>query len=149
MSLVDPTSKMSKSTPNHRSRILITAPPDEIRQRIMGAVTDSINTVTYEPMNRPGVANLLEILSHCSPNNPTPASLASELVGESLGNFKKLVVEAVIRELGGIRDRYEEVLHRSGGKYIDEIQASGAEKARQNAAETMRSVRDAVGLAAL
>ena len=63
--------------------------------------------------------------------------------------MKKLVVEAVTRELGGIGDRYEEALHRSGGKYIDEIQAAGAEKARQNAAETMRSVRDAVGLAAL
>ncbi|RYP26536.1 hypothetical protein DL767_007987 [Monosporascus sp. MG133] len=148
MSLVNPLNKMSKSTPNHRSRILITASPDEIRQRIMGAVTDSLRTVTYEPVARPGVANLLEILSQCSPGNPTPAALASELRGAGLGDLKKQVTAAVTGELAGIRDRYEEVLGSKGGKYLDEIQATCAEKARRRAAETMRIVRDVVGLAA-
>ncbi|RYP16257.1 hypothetical protein DL765_005225 [Monosporascus sp. GIB2] len=148
MSLVNPLNKMSKSTPNHRSRILITASPDEIRQRIMGAVTDSLNAVTYEPFVRPGVANLLEILSQCSPGNPTPAALASELTGAGLGDLKKQVTAAVTSELAGIRDRYEEVLGSKGGKYLDEIQATCAEKARRSAAETMRIVRDVVGLAA-
>ncbi|RYP32801.1 hypothetical protein DL768_011124 [Monosporascus sp. mg162] len=147
MSLVNPLNKMSKSTPNHRSRILITAPPDEIRQRIMGAVTDPLDAVTYEPVARPGVANLLEILSQCSPGNPTPAALASELRGARLGDLKKQVTAAVTGELAGIRDRYEEVLGSKGGKYLDEIQATCAEKARRSAAETMRIVRDVVGLA--
>ncbi|RYO83069.1 hypothetical protein DL766_004084 [Monosporascus sp. MC13-8B] len=146
MSLVNPLNKMSKSTPNHRSRILITASPDEIRQRIMGAVTDSLNAVTYEPFARPGVANLLEILSQCSPGNPTPTALASELTGAGLGDLKKQVTAAVTSELAGIRDRYEEVLGSKGGKYLDEIQAACAEKARLSAAETMRIVRDVVGL---
>ena len=114
----------------------------------MGAVTDSVNAVTYDPVNRPAVANLLEILSQCIPGNPAPASLASELTGMDLGNFKRQVAQAVTRELEGIRDRYEEALQKSGGKYLDDLQASGAEKARQNAAETMREVRDAVGLSA-
>lgn len=157
MSLVNPLNKMSKSALNHRSRILITAPPDEIRQRVMGAVTDSLNVVTYEPTRRPGVANLLEILSQCtttiSPEDgsvvrATPAELAEELSGLTLGDLKREVVKAVTQELAGIRDRFDDVLNRAGGKYLDGIQAEGAEKARQNAAETMRIVRDAVGLAA-
>ena len=114
----------------------------------MGAVTDSLTTVTYEPVKRPAVANLLEILSQCIPGNPTPASLASDLAGENLGSFKRRVVEAVTRELEGIRDRYEEALQRTGGKYLDDIQALGAQKARENAADTMRRIRDAVGLSA-
>lgn len=157
MSLVNPLNKMSKSAPNHRSRILITASPDEIRQRIMGTVTDSFNSVTYEPIRRPGVANLLEILSQCTTTTtdlengstvrPTPIKLADEFSGLSLGDLKREVVKAVTQELAGIRDRFHDVLNRVGGKYLDNIQAEGAEKARQNAAETMRIVRDAVGLA--
>ncbi len=126
----------------------------------MGAVTDSLGPVTYEPTRRPGVANLLEILSQCSSSSrhsddgadgaaTTPAALASDLAGARLGDLKRLVVDAIALELTDIRDRYDEVLHRTGGKHIDDIQAAGAEKARQNAAETMRIVRESVGLAAI
>lgn len=162
MSLVNPLNKMSKSSPNHRSRILITASPDEIRQRIMGAVTDSFYGVTYEPASRPGVANLLEILSQCTVTTtttnpedgsavvcrPTPSELAAEFAGLNLGDLKREVVKAVTQELAGVRDRFEEVLAKVGGKHLDNLQAEGAEKARRNSAETMRVVRDAVGLAA-
>ncbi|ETS75685.1 hypothetical protein PFICI_12629 [Pestalotiopsis fici W106-1] len=147
MSLQNPRNKMSKSAPNHRSRILITASPDEIRSRIKGAVTDSHNWVSYDPEGRPGVANLLELWSQCDPKGRSPAGLAADCDGMHLADFKKQVSEAIVKELEGIGARYEEILDKRAGQWVEQIQAAGAEKARQNADETMRMVRDAVGLA--
>jgi tryptophanyl-tRNA synthetase len=149
MSLQSPHQKMSKSSKNERSRILITSSPKEIKQRIMGAVTDSLNTVTYEPEYRPGVANLLELLAQCSAEPTTPADVADSLAGAKLGDLKTHCAEAVTAELSGIRERFAELLERHGGKYLDDIEAAGAEVARKNAEETMRRVRSAVGLASL
>ncbi|KAI1375763.1 tryptophanyl-tRNA synthetase [Hypoxylon crocopeplum] len=150
MSLTNPANKMSKSTPNHRSRILITSTPEEIRTRVMGAVTDSLNAVTYDPELRPGVANLLELLSQCglddSPEARSPEQLAGQYAGQSLKDLKNDVADAVCRELRGVRERYDDFLHRKGGKWLDEIEAEGAEAARHNAEQTMKLVRHAVGL---
>ncbi|KAI0431502.1 hypothetical protein F5Y09DRAFT_340628 [Xylaria sp. FL1042] len=149
MSFREPRKKMSKSSTNERSRILITASPAEIKNRIMNAHTDSMNVVTYEPIDRPGVTNLLEIIAQLSPEPKTAADVADELKGASLGELKTRCVEAVTAELSGIPERYNEVLDRQGGKYLDDIEAAGAEVARKNAEETMRLVRSAVGLATL
>ncbi|KAI0911927.1 tryptophanyl-tRNA synthetase [Ustulina deusta] len=148
MSLRDPFQKMSKSSPVERSRILITSAPREIRLRIQNAVTDILNTVTYEPEDRPGVANLLEIIAQCSPEPTTPADVADGLMGANLGDLKERCIEVVTAELSGIRERRAELLQRQGGKYLDDIEAAGAEVARRNAEETMRLVRNAVGLTA-
>ncbi|KAI0816643.1 hypothetical protein GGR55DRAFT_686154 [Xylaria sp. FL0064] len=148
MSLRDPTKKMSKSSSNERTRILITANAKEIKNRITHAQTDMLNMVTYEPKERPGVANLLEIIAQLSPQPKTAADVADELRGAKLGDLKALCTEAVIAELDGIPERYDEILQRQGGKYLEDIAAAGAEVARKNAEETMRLVRSAVGLAA-
>ncbi|KAI0554958.1 tryptophanyl-tRNA synthetase [Xylaria curta] len=149
MSLRDPYQKMSKSSRNEKSRILITSSPQEITQRIMSAVTDSLNEVTYEPELRPGVANLLELIAQCSPEPTTAADVADTLMRAKLGDLKAWCAQAVTTELSGIRERYTELIQLQGGKYLDDIEAEGAEIARQNAEETMRLVRSAVGLASL
>ncbi|KAI0181050.1 hypothetical protein GGR52DRAFT_567297 [Hypoxylon sp. FL1284] len=154
MSLTHPHNKMSKSSPNHRSRILITARRDEVRSRVMGAVTDSFNAVTYDPVSRPGVANLLEILSQCSGGGetaeppPSPKDLADRYAAgrATLADLKADVANAVWRELDGVRDRYLDFLDRKGGKWLDEIEAEGAEAARASAESTMKLVRHAVGI---
>jgi tryptophanyl-tRNA synthetase len=151
MSLQNPNNKMSKSAVNPRSRILITAPEHEIRERLRTAVTDSINTVTYEPEARPGVANLLELWSQCDPSGRSPEQLADALASEgaNLGQLKSLVGDAVAAELAGVRDRYFETLGRRGGSWLALMEQEGAWKARNNAEETMRMVRDVVGLGGL
>ncbi|KAH8158382.1 hypothetical protein CIB48_g9864 [Xylaria polymorpha] len=146
MSLRDPYQKMSKSSPSPKSQVLITSTAEEIRERIMGAVTDNLNEVTYEPRERPGVANLLELIAQCSPDEMTPADVADLLMGASLGDLKAVCANAVTAELRGIRERYTELLQRQGGKYLDDIEAAGAEVARESAEETMKLVRNAVGL---
>lgn len=151
MSLMNPSNKMSKSAPNHRSRILLTATDDEIRSRIRGAVTDRLgNHVTYDPASRPGVANLVELWARCDPQGRQPGELVDSLGGSgTLKDLKDNVAEAIIRELRGVRERCNEVLYRDGGRWLDEVQARGAEKARASAEETMRMVRDVVGLVRL
>ncbi|RQM06458.1 hypothetical protein DH86_00002299, partial [Scytalidium sp. 3C] len=75
MSLQDPQQKMSKSHADVRSRILITDTPEDIHRKIMAALTDSTNSVSYEPETRPGVANLLHLLSYFDGDQRTPAVL--------------------------------------------------------------------------
>ncbi|KAK8012312.1 tryptophanyl-tRNA synthetase [Apiospora marii] len=148
MSLTNPLKKMSKSSPNHRSRILITSEETEIRRRLRGAVTDSQNAVTYDPVERPGVANLLDLLSQCDPEGREPQDWARSLAagGAGLGDLKQAAADAVVRELAGVSERYRDFLERKGGRWLEEVEEVGAEAARDSAAETMRMVRDVVGL---
>jgi tryptophanyl-tRNA synthetase len=149
MSLQQPTQKMSKSHADPRSRILLTDTPEEITKKVRAALTDStFDQVSYEPDTRPGVSNLLEILSIFDKDGKSPATLAEELSSASatLKELKAKTADAVVSGLGGIRERYLEVLSRDGGKYMDYVENAGAEKARAHAGQTMDIVRSAVGL---
>lgn len=161
MSLQQPTQKMSKSHANERSRILLTDDAKTIRTKIMGAVTDSTNAVSYDPTERPAVSNLLELLAlmegdknsaysaATSSNASIEASaqaLAAEMEGKTLGVLKKRLAEAAVERLSGIRERFADVLERDGGAYLDRVAEHGAKKARANSEETMDAVRTAIGL---
>ncbi|KUI64930.1 Tryptophan--tRNA ligase, mitochondrial [Cytospora mali] len=149
MSLTDPTKKMSKSDANPASRVLITDEPAHMRKKIMRSLTDlQSDRVTYEPEARPGVSNLLEILSILSGENSTPEETAEGFAGAQnpLKALKERTAEAVVRSMGDIRERYLELLGRDGGRWLDDVEAKGAEKARANAEVTMKLVKEAVGL---
>lgn len=159
MSLTNPTAKMSKSDANPSSRILLTDEPDQIRKKVARALTDSdVNGVTYDPASRPGVSNLLEILTILEEDQgqgrgetnmmTTPAETARQFGGvqRPLKVLKERVAEAVVREFGDVRERYRELLERRGGAWLDEIEAVGAEKAQANADATMTRVKEAIGL---
>ncbi|KAI1317628.1 hypothetical protein F5Y16DRAFT_414589 [Xylariaceae sp. FL0255] len=153
MSLTDPREKMSKSSLNHRSRITLRATEYEIERRLKSATTDSdFNLVTYDPENRPGVSNLLEILACCTNstdpdgNAVTPEQIAESLHGATLLDLKQRTIAAVKDELGGYRERFYAALDHNGGKYLRDVEAFGAETARKSAGETMLLVKHAVGL---
>ncbi|ROT38869.1 tryptophanyl-tRNA synthetase [Sodiomyces alkalinus F11] len=146
MSLQQPTKKMSKSDVDSKSHILITDTPEEIRRKVMAALTDSVNSVSYDPEARPGVSNLLDILSIFDSSGRDPAQLAEDLLNRSLMDLKQLVADAVITGLQGIRERFIDFLSADEGRYIDWVEAEGARKARENAEETMAIVRQAIGL---
>lgn len=140
MSLTDPTAKMSKSDPNDKSRIDLLDSPDTIRKKIMSAVTDSEPTVRYDPAEKPGISNLLEIMSACTGRS------IDDLVGEygdgGYGAFKEAVAEAVIAELAPIRAAYESL----DDAEVARILQRGALDARTRAEGYQQEVRDAVGL---
>lgn len=145
---------MSKSDTNHKSRIGITDDAQMIRTRIKAALTDSQpGPVTYDPVNRPGVANLLELLSILHEEPRTPADIVAAEGGFEgdennvpLKLLKNQTADAVIRELEDVRERYLDFLEVKGAKWLDDVAQRGAEKANANALKTMKRVKDAVGL---
>ena len=140
MSLVTPTSKMSKSEPNERSRILIMDSPDEIRRKVKSAVTDSDPDVRYDRDAKPGISNLLEIMSGCTGRDIE--DLVNEFGTGGYGNFKEAAAEAVINELAPVRARYREVEMPD----VARLMQRGALDARIKAEGFQREVRRAVGL---
>ena len=140
MSLTDPTAKMSKSDPNDKSRIDLLDSPDEIRKKIMSAVTDSEPTVRYDRAEKPGISNLLEIMSACTGRSID--DLAAEYRDGGYGVFKEAVAEAVIAELAPIRAAYEHL----DDDDVARILQRGALDARTKAEAYQQEVRDATGL---
>lgn len=148
MSLNDPTAKMSKSSTSERSRILITDTPAQIRKKISSAVTDSVSGISYNTAERPGISNLLDILSIFDPQGRSPSQLAEACHELSPKQLKDLVSDHVISGLDGTHERYTALLS-SDQSYLDKVEAEGARKAQDSAAETMELVRAAIGMCSL
>ncbi|KAF2430463.1 tryptophanyl-tRNA synthetase [Tothia fuscella] len=147
MSLLEPQKKMSKSALNPKSRILIIDSSETIKKKVNAALTDSIDSITFDPDGRPGLANLLQILYHLE-NSSTGSveDLASDMVDISKRALKERVAHAIEQHLLPIRERYQEVLVADGGQFLDDVAREGADKAGKSADATMTIVRDAVGL---
>jgi len=140
MSLTDPTAKMSKSDPNDKSRIDLLDSPDEIRKKIMSAVTDSDPTVRYDRAEKPGISNLLEIMA--ATTGRSIDDLVAEYGDGGYAAFKEAVAEAVIAELAPIRAAYEQL----DDDEVARILQRGALDARTRAEGYQQEVRSAVGL---
>lgn len=147
MSLTQPASKMSKSHLNPKSRILLTDSEDTIRFKIKTAVTDSLEGLTYDPQQRPGVSNLLDLIYHTEHSNGSDGgqdTLAKEMAGMSLRAVKDRAADAIESVVRPIRERYAEVFQNDG--LLSDVAHKGAQDARDNASKTMENVRKAVGL---
>ncbi|RCI10985.1 hypothetical protein L249_5434 [Ophiocordyceps polyrhachis-furcata BCC 54312] len=145
MSLTDPTSKMSKSHKSERSRILVTDAASQIHAKIASALTDSASGITYDLTQRPGISNLLEIYAAFDPQRRTPQQLAEAYTTAQPRQLKSMVADAVVEGLRGIRDKFLDLQQDDNG-YLEQVEAEGAEKARQSAQETMDLVRNAIGM---
>ncbi len=140
MSLQDPTSKMSKSDPDEGSRILILDDPDTIRRRLKRAVTDSGRDIRYDWKEKPGVSNLIEILSLFT---GMPIPRIEEEYGEAgYGTFKEVVAEAVITGLAPIRNTYQAL----DDAEVALVMQRGAAEAGARAEVFQQRVRRLVGL---
>ena len=140
MSLTDPTSKMSKSDENPRSRINLLDPPDEIRAKIRSAVTDSEPIVRFDPEEKPGISNLLDIMSACT--GRTVEDLAGEFADGGYGTFKDAVAESVATELAPVRSRYDAL----DDVEVARVLQKGALDERAQAEGYQQEVRRAVGI---
>lgn len=146
MSLKEPHLKMSKSHMDDRSRILISDKPEEIGMKVRLALTDSINGVSYDPLVRLGVSNLLDVMTSFSGQDETPQELAQVLNSLSMREFKDKVATTISSRLLGIRARYEDFMREENAPFLEEVAVTGAKKARETADVTMAAVRQAVGL---
>lgn len=146
MSLTDPLHKMSKSDADPRSRINLNDTPADISMKIRLALTDSITGVSYDPENRPGVSNLLDIMSSLDSQGRSPAELAGKYASLSMRAFKTEVTACVTESMVHIRDRYQELIMDENAGELDRIADSGAQDARDQASKTMAKIKDVIGL---
>lgn len=140
MSLQEPTAKMSKSDPDEGSRILVLDSPDVIRAKVKRAVTDSATGVRHDWEEKPGISNLLEMMSLFS-GTPIPA-LEAEYASSGYGKFKEAVAEVVIAGLAPIRDAYRALDEAE----VEAMMRHSAAVARELAEEYQQRVRERVGL---
>ena len=139
MSLSDPTKKMSKSDP--KGDIYLKDDINVIRKKIMSAVTDMLAKVHYDPVNQPGISNLMTIMS--SLTGKSFDEIEKEFEGKGYGDFKRAVADVVCEEISKLQARYNEVIN-SG--LVDEVLAEGAKKASVIANATLKRVQKAIGL---
>lgn len=139
MSLSDPTKKMSKSDP--KGDIYLKDDINVIRKKIMSAVTDMLAKVHYDPVNQPGISNLMTILSSLS--GKSFDEIEKEFDGKGYGDFKRAVADVVCEEISKLQARYNDVIN-SG--LVDEVLAEGAKKASVIANATLKRVQKAIGL---
>ncbi len=141
MSLTDPKKKMSKSD-EPKSYISLFDSPEDITKKIMSANTDSGKDVIYNVTKKPGISNLLTIYSLLS--GRTVEEIQKEFKGKGYGDFKKSLAEVVINYLEPFRRKQKELQTRD--VYIKEMLSQGASRAKRIAEETMREVKEKMGL---
>ncbi|MET8565282.1 tryptophan--tRNA ligase [Streptomyces flaveolus] len=140
MNLQDPTRKMGKSDDSGAGVVYLLDEPDVVRKKVLRAVTDSGRDVVYDRAERPGLANLLDVLAACTGGNPE--SLAD--VYDSYGSLKKDTAEAVVEVLRPVQARHRELC--ADPAYVEGVLRDGAEKARALARPTVDTAYRAIGL---
>lgn len=139
--LQDPLAKMSKSSSSPQGLLELLEEPRVLSKKIMRAVTDTGSEVVADPVNKPGVTNLLRIQSALT-GTPVP-ELEARYAGQGYGTFKKEVAQVVVDAFAPIRERTEKLL--ANETELDRLLAVGARRAGEVAAETMQAVRERVG----
>ncbi len=141
MSLTSPENKMSKSDKDPGGCVYLMQKPDEIMRSFKRAVTDSETSVRYDPKEKPGVSNLMQIYS-CA-TGESFEEIEAEFSGKGYGEFKPKVGEAVVELLRPIREEAERLT--ADKDYLQSIYRAGAEKAGYTANKTLRKVYKKVG----
>lgn len=142
MDLQNPNAKMSKSIESPQGTILLLDPPEAIVKKVKSAVTDSGSVVEYDPKNKPGISNLLEIYSAAS--GTSLEDTQKQFTDAGYGDFKSRVADAVVEFLRPVRERYLEL--SSDPAEVDRIFADGAQKASAIASLTLERARKHAGL---
>jgi tryptophanyl-tRNA synthetase len=145
MDLQEPERKMSTTDSQPQGKVLITDPPETIRKKLKSAVTDSGSDVRYDPEEKRGISNLLEIMSVAT-GEPIP-ELEARYDSGGYGRFKSDVAEAVVELLDPIRVRYGEL--RADAGELERLLVQGAGKAREAAAPTLEQMYERMGFVRL
>ncbi len=131
--------KMSKSRNN---TIMIKATEDETLKAVKSAKTDSERLITYDPDNRPEVANLLRIAALAS--GGTPENLAAEIGDQGAGKLKQIVTESINEHFREIRQKRTQLENDLG--FVKSILREGIAESRSVAQKTLEEVRAAMNM---
>lgn len=140
MDMQDPTTKMSKSRSSPQGKILLLEAPESMTKKIKRAVTDNETDVRYDPATKPGVANLLELLSVAT--GDSPGDLADKY--DTYGKLKEDTAAAFVEFVRPVRQRFDELVQDPA--YVMSVLARGAVRAREVAGATYARAAEAIGL---
>jgi tryptophanyl-tRNA synthetase len=141
MDLQAPERKMSTTGGTEAGVVYVLDEPKAIRRKLGSAVTDSGREVRRAP-DKPGIANLIEILAVA--REVSPGQVEREFEGVGYGDFKREVGEAVVELLAPVGERYAEL--RPDQDALESVLARGGERAREIAAGTVAEVRERMGI---
>ncbi|MET9885947.1 tryptophan--tRNA ligase [Streptomyces sp. NPDC006430] len=141
MDLQEPTSKMGKSGGTGPGVVFMLDEPEVVRKKVMRAVTDSGDGgVVYDPVERPGVSNLLDLLAACTDGDP--ALLAEGYSG--YGALKRDVADALVEVLRPVRERHAELAADPAA--VEKVLREGAGRARALARPVVDRAYRTIGL---
>jgi tryptophanyl-tRNA synthetase len=139
--LADPSKKMSKSDESDKGIIFLSDDPESAKKKIMSATTDSINKVSFDPKNQPGVSNLIHIYALIKGISPEEA--AKEFAGETqYGAFKQKVADSVGAFLAEFQDRFAETSEQD----ITEKLLKSEQEMNKVAGNTLSRLQKVLGL---
>jgi tryptophanyl-tRNA synthetase len=141
MDLQEPTNKMSTTGGSAQGTVLVLDEPDVIRKKFKTAVTDSGREIRYAPDEKPGVSNLIEILSVAT-GTPIP-EVERSYDGKGYGDLKGDVGEAVVELFAPVHETYKGL--RADEGELKRLLGVGAEKARATAAPTLELMYQRMG----
>ncbi len=142
-SLTDPTKKMSKSSSDEKSKILLNDDPAKAHKKIMSATTDSVGVVNFDWDNQPGITSLLQILALLK--GESQDAINRQWVGStSYGDFKRAVAEAVEAFLTNFQSKLASIDDDALVAKLEESEQA----MREQAGRTLVDVQRAVGLRA-
>jgi tryptophanyl-tRNA synthetase len=142
MDLQSPEKKMSTTGGTETGTVYVLEDPDSIRRKFKSAVTDSGRAIVRGP-DKAGITNLIEIMS--AVRGMAPDAVEKEFAGASgYAEFKQAVGEAAVTCLAPVRERYEGI--RPDQQALEAILATGAQKARAIASQTVATARDRMGI---
>lgn len=131
--------KMSKSRGN---AIMLSATEDETAKLVKKATTDSERFITYDPVNRPEVANLLTLISLCTGEEPD--AIAARIGDGGGGMLKNTLTEAINEKLRPLREERKRL--EASPDYIRQVLLDGSKKAREIAIATLDEVRHCMNM---
>jgi tryptophanyl-tRNA synthetase len=145
MNLQEPSVKMSKSRGVESGTVLMLDPPEAVRKKVRSAVTDSGTDVRYDPDEKPGISNLIELMTVVT--GDSIPDVEARYDGSGYGQFKSDVADAIVELLEPIQGRYRALRGDIGE--LQRLLEMGAEKARAESAPTLHQMYKRLGFARL
>jgi tryptophanyl-tRNA synthetase len=139
--LQEPERAMSTTVGAEQGVVRLVDEPDVIRKKFKTAVTDSGTDVRHDPIEKPGISNLIEIMSVAT--GESLAEIESRYDGSGYGQFKTDVAEAVVELLAPIQQRYSDL--RADGPELQRLLDKGAAKAREASSPTLEAMYERMG----
>lgn len=141
MSLSDPSKKMSKSDETNKGCVYLLDDLKIARKKIMSAVTDDVAKVQFDPINQPGISNLMQIMSSLS--HKSMEDITKEYQGKGYGDFKRGVADIVCETLENIQHDYNEIINSDK---INEALEIGTKRAKSIASKKILDVQEKLGI---